>query len=79
MTLKLSLFQTIWVAFSQNNGNLIKGLYVCGWAKRGPSGIIDATLRDTHETFTMIKNHLKNDILDTKVDSTRKTLYNIDK
>jgi adrenodoxin-NADP+ reductase len=36
------------------------GLYVCGWAKRGPVGIIDATLRDSKETFGMIKHHIEN-------------------
>ena len=35
------------------------GLYVAGWAKRGPVGIIDATLRDAKETFGIIKHHLE--------------------
>lgn len=35
-----------------------QGLYVCGWVKRGPVGIIDATLRDTKETF----GHMRHDI-----------------
>ena len=39
------------------------GLYVAGWIKRGPVGIIDATLRDSMETFRMIKNHLEHDLL----------------
>jgi NADPH-dependent glutamate synthase beta subunit-like oxidoreductase len=42
----------------QDNKELI-GLYVAGWAKRGPIGIIDATLRDTKETFGIIKHHLE--------------------
>ena len=49
-----------------NHGCVLKdgtpqiGLYVAGWAKRGPVGIIDATLRDTRETFGMIKHHIEN-------------------
>lgn len=39
------------------------GLYVAGWAKRGPVGIIDATLRDAKETFGMIRHHLESDQL----------------
>ena len=39
------------------------GLYVCGWAKRGPVGIIDATLRDSKETFGIIKHHIETDQL----------------
>lgn len=35
------------------------GLYVAGWAKRGPVGIIDATLRDTKQTFGILKHHLE--------------------
>ena len=30
---------------------LLIGLYCAGWVKRGPVGIIDATLRDSLETF----------------------------
>ena len=62
-----------------DSGEIIKGLYVCGWAKRGPQGIIDATLRDTYETFRMIKTHLEQDVLDSKIDSTKNTIYNLDK
>lgn len=36
------------------NEKAVKGMYVAGWAKRGPVGIIDATLRDSKETFIMI-------------------------
>lgn len=42
------------------------GLYVAGWAKRGPIGIIDATLRDSMETVRHISNHLNEDILPEK-------------
>jgi len=31
--------------------------------KRGPVGIIDATLRDAMETFRMIKHHMENDLI----------------
>jgi len=30
----------------ENQKKAMVGLYVAGWAKRGPVGIIDATLRD---------------------------------
>lgn len=43
------------------------GLYCAGWVKRGPVGIIDATLRDSMETFRMIKHHLENDLLTEKL------------
>jgi NADPH-dependent glutamate synthase beta subunit-like oxidoreductase len=39
------------------------GLYCAGWVKRGPVGIIDATLRDSMETFRIIKHHLEGDLL----------------
>ena len=42
------------------------GLYCAGWVKRGPVGIIDATLRDSMETFRMIKHHLEGDLLPEK-------------
>jgi hypothetical protein len=38
-------------------------MYVAGWAKRGPNGIIDATLRDSMDTFRFIKHHLEEDVL----------------
>ena len=61
------------------DGNIIKGLYVAGWAKRGPNGIIDATLRDSLETFRMIKTHLESNILDSKTSSADNTLLQINK
>ena len=36
------------------DGNIIPGLYAAGWVKRGPVGIIDATLRDASETYKVI-------------------------
>lgn len=42
-----------------NNNAPIPGLYVAGWAKRGPVGIIDATLRDSKQTFGIIKHHVE--------------------
>ena len=47
------------------------GLYCAGWVKRGPVGIIDATLRDTMDTFKIIKHHLENDILPGKQTTTK--------
>ena len=43
------------------------GLYCSGWVKRGPVGIIDATLRDSMETFRMIKHHLEGDLIPEKL------------
>ena len=45
------------------------GLYCAGWVKRGPVGIIDATLRDTMETFKQMKFHLDADILPARTTS----------
>lgn len=45
------------------------GLYVAGWIKRGPVGIVDSTLRDSMETFRMLKHHLENDMLPEKTAS----------
>ena len=42
-------------------GELDIGLYVAGWIKRGPVGIVDATLRDSMETFKMLKHHMETD------------------
>jgi len=46
-----------------DKGQTQLGLYVAGWAKRGPVGIIDATLRDAKETFGIIRHHLQSDQL----------------
>jgi len=45
----------------ENENKPIPGVYVAGWAKRGPVGIIDATLRDTKQTFGVLKHHLETD------------------
>ena len=47
----------------QESGKHDVGLYVAGWIKRGPVGIVDATLRDSMETFKMLKHHMENDML----------------
>ena len=57
------------------NGNMLEvGLYVAGWIKRGPVGIVDATLRDSMETFKMLKHHLDNEMLPNKYTSIEDTL-----
>lgn len=48
---------------NEETGEQMPGLYVAGWAKRGPNGIIDATLRDSMDTFKFIKHHLDADML----------------
>mmetsp|Transcript_7059 Transcript_7059/g.11887 ORF Transcript_7059/g.11887 Transcript_7059/m.11887 type:complete len:170 (+) Transcript_7059:1148-1657(+) len=50
----------------QKEDEQLQGLYVAGWAKRGPVGIIDATLRDSKETFGIIKHHLQTNQLEPK-------------
>ena len=40
-------FQRMEPQVPENDNKPIPGTYVAGWAKRGPVGIIDATLRDT--------------------------------
>lgn len=42
---------------------LVPGLYCCGWVKRGPVGIIDATLRDAMDTFRVVKHHIDDERL----------------
>lgn len=42
--------------------DVIPGLYVCGWLKRGPTGIIGTNLTDAEETVHSIAlDHLKLD------------------
>ena len=53
-------------------------MYVAGWAKRGPVGIIDSTLRDSMETFRMIKHHIDNDMLTEKKTSVDDVLKSIE-
>jgi NADPH-dependent glutamate synthase beta subunit-like oxidoreductase len=53
------------------------GLYVAGWAKRGPVGIIDATLRDSMDTFKTIKFHIEEGLIkekDTSVEEVEKVI-----
>jgi len=52
-------------------------MYVCGWLKRGPVGIIDSTLRDSVETFRIIKHHLECDLLPEKYTSVEEVLKQI--
>ena len=56
-----------------STGELKLGLYVAGWIKRGPVGIVDATLRDSMETFKMLKHHLDTDMLPEKTGSIEDT------
>jgi ferredoxin--NADP+ reductase len=50
----------------KGTNGVVPGLYVAGWAKRGPDGIIDATLRDSMETFRVVKHHLDSNSLPSK-------------
>lgn len=55
------------------------GLYVSGWLKRGPVGIIDSTLRDSVDTFRIIKHHMECDLLPEKKTSIDEVLQNLPK
>ena len=55
------------------SGELDIGLYVAGWIKRGPVGIVDATLRDSMETFRMLRHHLENDMIAEKTGTIEET------
>ena len=52
---------------------------MAGWAKRGPVGIIDATLRDTMDTFRVIKFHIDSDLLEEKKTSVQEIMNIISK
>jgi len=56
------------------SGQIVTGLYIAGWIKRGPNGIIDATLRDSMETFKMVKHHIENNMLPEKTPSIQEAL-----
>ena len=56
-----------------DSGKLEVGLYVAGWIKRGPVGIVDATLRDSMETFKMLKHHMESDMLEGRSTSIAET------
>lgn len=45
------------------DGEPVRGMYVAGWAKRGPVGIIDATLRDAKETYQEILQDIQSNSL----------------
>lgn len=62
-----------------DKGNVIPGLYVAGWAKRGPIGIIDSTLRDTMETVRHISHHLNEDLLPEKKTSIDEIMKLVDR
>ena len=36
------------------NGNICNNIFTAGWVKTGPKGVIDSTLRDSHETAESI-------------------------
>ncbi|KAJ0495770.1 putative adrenodoxin-NADP(+) reductase, Biotin synthase [Helianthus annuus] len=47
------------VVSSSDVGQPVDGLYVCGWLKRGPTGIIATNLYDAEETVTSISEDIK--------------------
>lgn len=47
-------------------GEKIKGLFTAGWVKRGPKGIIDATLRDAVDTFREMRTQIESGQLESK-------------
>lgn len=56
------------------NGVPMHGLYCAGWLKRGPVGIIDSTLRDSVDTFRIIKHDIEAGLLIEKTTSIEKVL-----
>ena len=58
-------------------GKLQVGLYCAGWVKRGPVGIIDATLRDSTETFHMLKHHIEHDLIQERTISKEEVLNDL--
>lgn len=66
---KFVIPQTFGCVHKPESDEMDIGLYCAGWAKRGPVGIIDATLRDSMDTFRVIKHHLECDVLQEKTHS----------
>ncbi|KAH6781502.1 Pyridine nucleotide-disulfide oxidoreductase family protein [Perilla frutescens var. frutescens] len=48
---------------SQDNLQYEKGLYVCGWLKRGPTGIIGTNLHCAEETLSCISDDINKGVL----------------
>lgn len=42
---------------------IVKGLYVTGWCKRGPTGIIGTNINDSKETVASIVSDIQNNVL----------------
>ena len=49
---------------TEQQGNVMKGLYVTGWCKRGPTGIIGTNINDSKETVSSILSDIQNNILE---------------
>jgi len=43
---------------NKGSDNVVKGLYVCGWLKRGPTGVILSNIVDAQETVSCIMEDL---------------------
>ncbi|MCB9895447.1 MAG: FAD-dependent oxidoreductase [Planctomycetes bacterium] len=43
-----------------NDGDLLPGAYVVGWAKRGPTGVIGTNKKDAEETVALMLEDVKN-------------------
>jgi len=61
------------------HGRVSESVFTCGWAKRGPTGIIDATLRDTVDTVKCIQFCLDNGELKSKESSIEDVMKVINK
>lgn len=46
--------------FTNKNSNIPNKVYTSGWMKRGANGILDMTLKDTQDTYTIISNNVSN-------------------
>ncbi|KAF5812617.1 putative adrenodoxin-NADP(+) reductase, Biotin synthase [Helianthus annuus] len=65
------------VVSSSDVGQPVDGLYVCGWLKRGPTGIIATNLYDAEETVTSISEDIKKKDLTSEFASGREGLLQL--
>ncbi|KAL9648114.1 hypothetical protein ABK040_007479 [Willaertia magna] len=60
-----------------NTNQFISGLYVCGWLKRGPSGVILSNIYDAEETVGCIAEDVNNKNVLSKTTNSYENLTNV--
>jgi ferredoxin--NADP+ reductase len=50
------------------NGRVDAGVYVTGWAKTGPVGVVDSTLRASTQAMALIKSDIEAGVIHPKPD-----------